>query len=193
MAPLPTNGTARVFVDYITRTSGGLEHTLQVRYVGPADGGQAAQQAVLNLLTALGPANFNEGWQVLRVRVAPVGSNFSVPVALLPGLDAFVGTDATPLARYQEALEVTFQGRSPLSGRRVDISLYGLTAWSTNFPEDFRVPAAGANWVALAVAALESGVSDNNTFFAIDGTAPIWQPYANLNFNSYWERRLRSA
>lgn len=195
MAPLPPNSTARVYFDYDSGSgANALNHTVQVRYIGPADNGVAAQTAFLALLNAIGPGNFNAGWSVNTVRVAPFNQDFSVPVPLIAGLNSFVGTDGTPLASFEEALEHTFQGRSPSTGRRVDLSLYGISFLAGQVPGDYRVQ-EGASGIGLivrnAVTALTNGVSANQSFVAIDGTGPVWYGYMNVNFNSYWERRKR--
>lgn len=191
MAPLSPNATDRLFYDYITADAaqGGIEHTLMVRFQGGAEDIPQVHQDVTDFLTAVGAARFQTGWRILRARYAAEGSNISLPTVLPPGLSTFVGT-AGDNPRYFEAVEATFQGRSPTSGRRVDISLYGMAGVSTN--DFYRIEVGNANypWLGPAVAALNGAV---NGFRAIDHTEPDWYPYVNLNFNSYWERRLRAG
>lgn len=191
MAPLLPNSTARMFYDYITADSaaGGVEHTLMVRFVGTEAQYPDVHQEVTDLFTAIGAARFQSGWKFLRARVSAVDSNISLPTVLPPGLATFVG-NAGDNPRYFEAVEATFQGRSPTTGRRVDISLYGMAGISTN--DFYRVQVGNANyaWLGPAVAALNAATIG---FRAIGGSEASWYPYLNLNFNSYWERRLRAG
>lgn len=158
----------------------------------PATGTVADAQTVLgNLLGAIGAANFRQGWRPLRARASASGSNFSVPVALIAPLSSFVGTNGNAYSPRRETEEWTLQGRSTASGRRVDISLYGI---STAFPDNFRLPVGGSSpaWVGSVVAFL-NGPGAVSAPLAIDGTQAIWYSYINANQNSYWERQKRLA
>ena len=187
MAPLPPNATARYFIDYVTGNAAtSREHTVQIRCsneTSPAD----AQTAFLALLNAMGTPRFGTGWRVLRVRFQQAGTDFSIPVTLDPALGSFVGTGGA-VTPPNEALELTFQGRSFTSGRRGDLSLYGTAGY--NLATNYRLTPGEAAWVGDAVAVLNS--VETIVWRAIDGTRLTFYPYANWNFNSYWERKLRS-
>jgi len=187
VAPLPANATARFFFDYVTGNAAtSQEHTVQVRCsneTSPED----AQTAFLALLNAMGTARFGNGWRVLRVRYQPAGTDFSIPVYMSPTLAAFVGTGGA-VTPPNEALELTFQGRSFTSGRRGDLSLYGTAGY--NLSTNYRLTPGEAPWVQTAVDVLNS--VETIVWRAIDGTRLTFYPYANWNFNSYWERKLRS-
>lgn len=187
MAPLPQNSTARFFFDYVTGNAAtSQEHTVQVRCsneTSPED----AQGAFLDLLNAMGTARFGNGWRVLRVRHQPAGTAFSVPVTLSASLAAFVGTGGA-VSPPSEAIELTYQGRSFTSGRRGDLSLYGTVGYSLT--TNYRLTPGEASWVGTAVAVLNS--VESIVWRAIDGTRLTFYPYANWNYNSYWERKLRS-
>lgn len=193
MPPLPANSTARLFVDYVTGTSPtSQEHTLQVRLSGNSQ--QAAidaQSNVLSVLEALTPAAFPVGWQVFQCRFQAQGSDFSVPIGVIESLRT-LDTSGDALPPREEPREYTFQGRSLTSGRRVDVSVYGLLLGT---PDNYRILASQSGLgllVSGAVANLQIAGA-NGAFLAVDGTAPRWQNYVNVNYNSYWERRIRSV
>jgi hypothetical protein len=187
VAPLPQNSTARYFFDYVTGNAAtSREHTAQMR-CSNATSESAAQEGFWALLDAMGTARFGSGWRVIRVRYQPAGVDFSVPVALNATLASFIGTGGN-ISPPSEAIELTFQGRSFASGRRGDVSLYGTVGYSLT--TNYRLTPGEATWVAAAVAVLNAAESD--LWRAIDGSRLTWYPYANWNYNSYWERKLRS-
>lgn len=187
MAPLPQNSTARYFFDYVTGNAAtSQEHTVQMRVANPVTD-VSAQDGFLALLNAMGTARFGNGWRVLRVRYQASGSDFSVPIALTASLAAFVGTGGA-VSPPSEAIELTFQGRSRVSGRRGDLSLYGTVGYSLT--TNYRLTPGEASWVGAAV--LELNQAEAGLWLAIDSTGLEWYPYANWNYNSYWERKLRS-
>lgn len=187
MAPLPQNATARYFFDYVTGNAATSQnHTVQVRCSNettPED----AQEAFWSLLTAMGSARFGSGWRVIRVRYQAAGTDFSIPVTLGATLASFVGTGGN-VSPPSEAIELTFQGRSFTSGRRGDLSLYGTVGYSLT--TNYRLTPGEASWVGDAVAVLNS--VETIVWRAVDGTRLTFYPYANWNYNSYWERKLRS-
>lgn len=191
MAPLPPNTTARVFFDYVTANTAGVEHTVAWRMPEAVTEPEDVQAAFADFLTALGAATLRVGWRVLRARYQEPLSDFSFPVPLITALETFVGTSAVSFPTNREAEEWTWQGRSPSTGRRVDFSLYGITSAP---PTNFRYPAGGASpaWVAATVNALQS-FDLNGVPGVIDGSVATWYRYVNFNANSYWERRLRTS
>lgn len=192
MAPLPENNTAVMFYDYLTGLNAtSQEHTFQVRYPGPGTLPAAVHQAVDDLIVAaIGATRFAVGWKFVRARVRQAGSTVTLPAVLPPGLATFAGTGPN-LAADAEAREWTLQGRSPTSGRRVDLSLYGIALPN---PANFRIQAGGgATWLVNAVEALNVNSDAGNGFVAIDNSAANWYAYMNMNYNSYWERRIRSV
>lgn len=190
MPPLPQNNTARVFYDYVTGNEPtSREHTVQLRY--NADGSiEEVHQLFTDVLTALTPASFRDGWRIVRARRQSIGVSFSLPTVLPPGLATFVGTGNSPYSPRFEAVESTFQGRSPSTGRRVDLSLYRANGDAV---EDFRFEADGTllgQAIGAAVAALTAG-SAAGSGVTVDGSPAVWYPYMNENYNSYWETRSR--
>lgn len=187
MAPLPPNSTARLFVDYVTGNTLGVEHTFQVRYLGGDRSAADAQARVLSFLGGVGAGNLVVGWRVLRVRTALAGEDFTGVQTPIAGLAAFIGTNGSGYLRDRQTEEWTWQGRGVASPRRVDISLYGLRA---DVPQTLRHPVGGSSpaWVGASCAALQAAGSP---LVAIDGAEIIWYSYVNQNRNSYWERRIR--
>lgn len=190
MAPLPPNTTSRVFIDYITGNAAtSQEHTLAIRGFGPVTNTDDVQARFLGFVQAIGAGNLPAGWRVLRVRLQQAGSDFSLPVDRTAGVAAFVGTGSA-LAVWNEPRELTWQGRSFTSGRRVDFSVYGIQAPAS---DNYRFPSGGGSptWVAATVNYLNG--NPVGIWTTIDGTAPTWYPYVNVNYNSYWETRQRSV
>lgn len=192
MAPLPQNNTALMYFDYTTgNTSTSQEHTFVVRTREVLTATQIAnvQAAAGALLTGITPGNLRQGWKVIRARKQDAGANFSLPVPLDAFLTAFVGTGPSSSVASAEALEWSFQGRSQTSGRRASVSIYGLVL---GIPATLRLDAVGTGWVGSAVGALNDASEASVGWDAIDGTQVSWYPYVNANYNSYWERELRS-
>lgn len=193
MAPLPQNSTARLFFDYVTgNATTSQEHTFAVRMSGTAGDIANVQERVRAVLIAMGTNSFRDGWRILGVRYQAAGTDFSNPVTLIANLVSFVGTSGGAYDPRMEAVEDTFQGRSTTSGRRVDFSLYRALS---DAPSNFRwlggttgFPAA----VRAGVTALNASVAVG-AFIAIDGSAVVWRDYLNANYNSYWERRIRTV
>lgn len=193
MAPFPQNNTHRMFFDYVTGvTATSRAHTCAVRYNPGLRDVSDVQADFLALLNAFGPTLFRAGWKVTGVRVQSQGTNFTLPVTVISTLGAFIGTAGTGYDASLEAVEDTFQGRSPGTGRRVDLSLYRAHLQvSGNFriiPGTGTVPTA----VGAAVAVLNTR-APLGSFLAIDGLAPSWYGYMNQNYNSYWESRSRTT
>lgn len=189
MAPLATNLTRRIYFDYVSSTTAVVaqEHTVMWRHAFDAvdAGALAIQQKFLDFLTLFTAAGFYSGWKVTGVRVSEGNQTFSVPVVMLAGLAAFVGTGSVASAiASSAAIEVVFVGRSPLTGRRTRFSIYGRTY---NTITDFRDSAAAATLNAVAL--LNAATAPR--LVALDNTVAVWNQYANLNYNSYWEGELR--
>lgn len=181
---LPPNNTNRIWFKYVTNSGVTAQvHEVMLRYqsgVDPAD----VETDFLGILTALGAGSFRTGWRLLSARVSQAGTEFSVPYQLGAAALAFVGTSTSAgYSQRWEAVQDTFQGRSLSSGRRVSFGLYRATGESD---ETFRYGMSGAVQTALSTA------SGAGTLATIDGTAPSWYTYINQNYNSYWERDLRS-
>lgn len=190
MARLPTNGTWRYYFDYVT-SSTGVEHTVMVR-PGASEGSDATQvqAGFLGFLQAFGAANLRQGWRVIRCRRSSPGSDISVPVSLTTGLQSFAGTYTGGYGLEREAWEMRFVGRSPTSGRRVTLSVFGFNGAITSAV--WRLTPQTTTWGSLVsnTTGYLNGAGAN-TFRAIDGSIASWYPYVNLGVNGYWTRRIR--
>lgn len=187
MAPLPQNSTNRMFYDYISQT-GGVEHTFACRFADGLTHTQVHEQ-VYQFLSAGTTSQFLTGWQMVRARVQNAGTNFTTPVVLSPDLSGFVGTGGA-VADWLEPLEVRFVGRAFASGRRATVPLFGLAG--INASSNYRIEFPDAAYVNLGAMWAELD-SQSTTFVAIDGNAVTYYPYVDWQFNSYWEREVRSG
>lgn len=198
MAPLPQNNTDRYFFDYTTGTSAtSQEHTVVVRvtdsYEGPPEGTieEGVQSAFLSVLNIIGPSQFRAGWKVTRVRLALKGEDFSFPLAVIQSLRDFVGGYTPSYLPRQEALQWTFVGRSRFTGRKAYLQLY--TA-AQDVETTFRVE-GGTTGFPLVVRNVVSRLNllqADGLFTSVGGTGDvIWYDYANQNYNSHWETKLR--
>lgn len=191
MAPLPDNSTARVWLSY--QTGGGTttqNHEMLIRY-NSASGTTSTQalQVIGLALSAMGAAAFFDGWQATSARAAAQGSDVSLPIALPAPLTTLVGAGQATATIQEQAREVRFLGRSPSTGRRVSLSIYGM-AGLFFADADFRVLRTTENLVGEFLDAIEDTVAQAPV--AIDNAVPNWYPYANWQYNSYWERTLRA-
>ena len=192
MAALPANSTNRLFIDYVTgNEAGSQQHTVSCRYDSATLDVGDVQEAFLDVLQGISAALFRTGWRVIATRVQGAGTAFSLPVTTIVSLAGFTGTASPSYQPRLEAVELTFQGRSPTTGRGVDFSLYTAVI---DVGDSFRFNSGSvaAPWVATALTALRASTTAG-AFQSIDGAAPIWYDYVNANYNSYWERRLRTV
>lgn len=190
MARVPVNLTWRYYFDYVTAAAG-AEHTFMVRPDSSVGSDSTAvQAAVLGYLQAAGQTFFRVGWRIIRARRAEPNSDITTPVALTTQLSSFAGTVGTTYTADREAWEWRFIARSPSSGRRSALSLFGFHP-NVSSPV-WRVTIQTATWgtVVANVTTYLNG-SANNFFRAVDGSALAWYPYANLGVNGYWTRRTR--
>jgi hypothetical protein len=187
MAALAENNTNRLFVDYVTNTTDGVEHTFYLRYSGADRTAAAAQAVAVSLLSGYGAGNLRATWKVIRLRTQMAHEQFSFPQTLIPALSSFAGSTPGAYTRDRNSEYATFVGRSPTSGRRSLISLFGFFH---TVPATGRVSgsAGGTNYVSAACNALNAATA---TLVSVDGSPVIWYYYVNYGRNSYWQKRLR--
>lgn len=183
MAPLADNLTDRLWLDYITGSfTTSRQHTVMLRFGGNISSPAVAMARFEDVLDAMEPSFFREGWRFTSARHAGIGAAFSVPVSLTTGLQAWVGTFSGVYSGRMEAVEDSYPFRSNTTGRRGNFSLYRAQS-DTN--ATFRY-----SMVSEHLAALVQAASDG-LFRVIDGSAPTFYSYVNQNYNSYWEREIR--
>lgn len=178
MAPLPSNNTAVLFVDY---SSCGEDHTLQVRF-SASSSAAAAMAYADDFLTAVAPFLFLTTIRGARTRAQ--GSNLSFPIAWTGA--ATYGSGAGE--HFNAAWYIDFIGRSPL-GRRVRMGMFGTNVVTDAVNDDYRLLESENVNVANTLVALESSPSEG---VAIDGGNTVWNRYANIGVNAYWRNRIRA-
>jgi len=189
MAQFAPNNTGRVFVDYVTGNQAySKEHTLTLR---PGPSAASASDIAFQFLSLIGVSNFLTGWRPIRLRVQGAGEDFSFPVEMESNLAAFVGTGSVSgFTEAFEAVQHTLQGRTASSGTRASIQLYGIRS---QIPTKFRFLPSEApfnGWLPAMLTALNASEA-GLPLVAVDNVRPIWYPYINVNYNSYWEGAIR--
>lgn len=184
MAPLPANGTNRLWVDY---TTGRVAHTFSLRYPQLSTLGDAlaAGQAFLATLQTALPND----WAVTGARWQAAGSDITMPTAL-GVLTGFVGTGGVMQDAEDEPREYVWVGRTALTGRRWELSLYGLKIQT---PATYRYQTSNMPPSLQAAIDVLGTMAQAGEIIGIDGVGPLVYPYVNVNYNSYWESRSRRS
>lgn len=176
MAPLPPDNTARYVVHY---TSGGHPHTQEYRSQPPAS--PATMQTFLaQLWSDLSPILFlaTIGDVVFYAQGSNVGNSVAMPLFIGQSYGSGAPTNNTA------ALFLNFVGRSS-DGRRSRLSFYSPVgtdpSWRFNFGE--------SGDVDNAILDLQS---NSVNLVGIGGLPVVWKAYANVGYNAYWQRALRS-
>jgi hypothetical protein len=177
MPALPANNTPRIWVGYF---DGENEHELMIRYIASGATVADAMDSAHNFLTALDPMLYTI--EITGCRASASGSEFSFPV-LWTGAASY-GDD--PMPTLLAPRELRFLGRDN-TGRRVSWSLYGGKFTS---PDSYRISAFDNVNVSNGITAIETAIVAD-TFVTINLGDPIIYPYADVNFNSYWEKEAR--
>lgn len=183
LPPLVPANTCRLYVDY---KANGREHTVQFRYGGIEGAGPpptaflAGVSDFLNACEAFMPTD----WQSLGARYSEVGSNVSLPITPLSFGPGVIGVWAGEAPAF-----VSFVGRSS-GGRRTRVTLLGAglaPGDEGGVTSDYRATVAESGAIATARTQLiAAGVQ------AVDGLPVTWYAYANLGYNAYWQRAVRS-
>lgn len=177
MAPLPSNNTDVLFVDYNTC---GEDHTAQVRFND--DGSVTEAMSLLDtVLTAL--SSRLRLITIVGARVRAAGGSITVPVTWA-GDPTYGGSAGV---HFESAYFCDFIGRSDL-GRRVRLAIFGFNSPADITNDDFRVTAAEDSGVEDAIAALNAATG---VAIAVDGIHANWYPYANIGTNAYWRNHIR--
>lgn len=183
MATFAANYTARYFVRYRAM---GKEHTFKVRYgleAGAPPVGVVS--AVTAFLAAMAP-RLSSDWAVLSASYVPMGGTFSLPAVppTTPVIDSTIEWSLGDTPRFY-----SFTARS-VTGQPTAVMLYGALddpgsgQAKTN---DYRILVGEDAAIGAAIAALEA----EPLISASDGAGLIWNPYANLAYNAYYQRKAR--
>lgn len=175
LPPLPANNTDVVWLKY---TSGGTTHEMQYRVAS-----STTQADIITGATAL--ANALKAWMhtgdsFVGLRHRDSGSTVSFPLAFT----AIAGTASVTWDVEEEAKFMSVVGRS-LAGYRVKMTFFTVVLVDSNA---FRLARTGGSF---ADAFLDAVDAMSPAAVAIDGQAVVWNQYANVGYNSYWERQLR--
>jgi hypothetical protein len=178
MAPLPINNTSRMIYEYSWPNGDG---NFQIRFNSALVSTADVDNYTLGLLGALDPI-LSADWTIIGQRFQQQGNTFSLPVAPI----GFTSTPTTVQPEAQRPLEVSFQGRSS-GGRRASLSIFGARL---TVPAIYRIPFGVVTDVDGVISYLQAGLIDG-VHVAIDNLSVLWYSYANLNYNSYYERQAR--
>lgn len=177
MAPIPSNNTGVLFVDYNTC---GEDHTIQMRY-GSGGSVTDAMTVMENFLNALDPGlNLVT---IIGARERAAGGNVTFPVAWT-GAATYGGSAGT---REKTAQYIDFVGRS-VGGVRLRVAMFGVGDVVDTTEHDYRFSRAASAVVDDALTALEASAVAP---VAADGDAVSWHQYANVGVNAYWRNRIR--
>lgn len=175
MAPLPSNTTARLYIEY---TSVGIEHTLMLRLEASATSTDA--QAIYASFVAAAKGVMDQQDSFTGARFSAAGSNVSFPITVT----ATAGTATVSEDPQQLANFVGISGRS-IDGRDANVKLF--TCYVNPDTAGYRVDSpSGAeatfrNWFNTNAAELVT----------ISNSQVIWNQYLNYGYHAYWQRRAR--
>lgn len=175
MAPLPSNNTSVLFVDYTVQAH---QHTVQCRYAEPATFVEA-MDAVDAWFTALSTAIGETTIDGARYRLE--GTNVAIDVTWTGASGYGTGTGGEDFS----AQYAGFIGRSA-GGRRVRVYAFGLSF--IQFGNNYRA-SAGEN--AILDDARDTIAAASDVWLAIDGQPAIWKTYINNGENAYWRNQIR--
>ena len=177
MAPLPTNNTDSLFVDYHIS---GEDHVIQCRFASPA-GVNDAMDVVDGVLTAIASDLTTVTIVGARQRLSGTTVTFPITWTGAPSYGSGSGS------HFQTASYMDFVGRS-LDGRRVRFTIFGHAALADTTGSDYRFDASAHASVAAALVVLRGTVG---TPCSISGQDATWKDYANIGVNAHWRNKIR--
>ena len=175
MAPLASNLTARVFIEY---TCVGVPHTTLIRLEATAIAADGV--TIYNSFTTAAKGLLDTSDSFTGARFSAAGTNVSFPLSV----SAVLGTSAIAEVNDQKATFVSVTGRS-VDGRDAKIGLF--TPTTTLSANEYRyTTVAGPSatflaWFATNAAQLRS----------VSNSQVIWNTYLNYGVSAYWQRKLR--
>jgi len=187
MADFAPNFTARYKLRY---SSLNLVHTMQWR-IARGSGATGLSNMILKVAAFLNNVvslRFTD-WTALSATYAAEDSDIFLPA----GIGAIsAGVAVIPLFPLSESIVSTgFVGRS-LLGQKARVFVYGMQTspiLAEATTDNFRLTNAEQAAIAAAVGTLNSS---SPSVVGSDNAVVTWYPYANVKFNDYWLRRIRS-
>lgn len=186
MTDYAANYTNRIRLQYQTQ---GRQHKMLWRINSVSEGALVSgANELANFLNALAPFRYTD-WTELGWEWSAQGADFFVPFVpgsvIDPGTQNFdPPTDANVFAG--------FQGITSL-GNRASIFVYGVkltpATGVANISQDYRVLSSESATILAAISELNTAVLN----VGIDNTNVIWKNYANVGYNSYWQRKSRQG
>lgn len=183
MTDYADNFTNRLKLDYTTM---GRPHSMVFRAsTTPGALLPALIDDVEAFLNSFASFRFTD-WTVTGASYAQAGVDFFLPV-VPPVINAGL---ATVGGSGRGVVNINFQGLSTL-GNRASIYVYGVNVDPIINAEvdesDYRILRSEDAVMANALDALAAATA----ITAIDGASIFWHQYANVNVNSYWQRKSR--
>lgn len=182
MAPLPTNNTGRVWIDY---TSGGIEHSLLLRFDAEINGNTTVVARVNAIITAMQGAMWSSD-AVIGARYSEQGSVVSLPLVTNTGAGSVTAGTPNP---ESNAGFVGVSGRST-GGRQYHADFFTQVTYTlATYRED-----AGALPSELSdfFLAFDDNVGQGAaTLVAVDALQVVFKQYVNIGQNAYWQRAQR--
>lgn len=175
MAPLVKNLTTRWYLDYAFP---GGQHTVQFRTPAAVDDAEAVG-AIGAFADAVKDTAFTS-WSTTRLRKCAAGNVLSFPVNFVNR----VGTLSGNYLVMNYPRFVSWTGRST-DGRRCRITVFGM---DVNVSDDYRLEAGEIGSLADVITLLQA---PTNPFCSASGVDVTWNPYVNVGYNAYFQRRAR--
>jgi hypothetical protein len=174
--PFAPDSTTRWFLKY---SVSGDEHVMQMRSSSGITAEQASS-AFNDFLAALEGDDLLYEITIIELSRAATGVNSREPQEW-SGAPTY-GSGAMPEVTSPRFM--SFSGRAS-GNQQVRVFVYGFKGTT---PDNYRLTSVDAEGVATAVDILNGFT---NVFTSAGLNHPIWKPYANVGFNSYYERKQR--
>jgi len=182
MAPLPTNDTGRVWIDY---TSGGIEHSLLLRFDAEILGNTTVVARVNAIVAAMQGAMWSSD-AVIGGRYSEAGSVVSLPLVINTGAGSLTAGTPNPESNAGFA---GVSGRST-GGRQYHADFFTQAVYTlATYREDAGALPSELSDFFLAFA--DNTGMGAGTLVAVDALQVVFKQYLNLGQNAYWQRAQR--
>lgn len=174
MAPIPPSNTVRYKLNYATANA---EHSMLCRTTGsvtPAGFSSFMDSFLTSLSASL--------YEISIISLQVAAASLNVFNTVTWGGDPSYGSGAEPAVFAPR--QICFLGRTS-GGRRARMFLFG---YKGDTPGTYRIYSADQADIAAAYVVLNANAG---AFIGIDGLATVKYNYVDINFNSYWERKVR--